>query len=526
MLPGTLNSLVKDGILQKTDTYPVCFFPKEKKISDFSDKQKTFEPFESIIGCKGSLKSQIQMAKAAAVYPPYGLNIFIAGESGVGKTMLAAEIWRYVCYMRQNNSVPFVSYNCAEHADNPQLLLSHLFGHKKGTFTGADQDKPGIIGMANEGVLFLDEIHRLPNTGQEMLFTVMDKGVFIPLGGIYEKSVHLMIIGATTESVDNAVLDTFKRRMPIVLKIPPFRERPLSERLALITIFFTKESEKLKMPIYVEKEAVRYLIAFESKTNIGDLKNEVQICCARGYLRYIEQEKTDTDYILVQKQDLSRTIILEQNRETSVEEFINREITGGKICITAQKTDLNPENEKQISFFKNRKRGLEEFASPGIWKLARQIVETAELELVEEYNDKTIQAIALCLEEIRFFTHQGGVPDESDTLYALTSLQNSKEGIFVMSIRPLLEEHFDMKLIDSEVLLLASVLRQHANSFDREKLRKSKFGLILASSCKERAISMAKNINRTFSEKLAYPAEIKSNTEKNLKLEEMIRCGT
>ena len=91
-----------------------------------------------------------------------------------------------------------------------------------------------------------------------------------------------------------------------------------------------------------------------------------------------------------------------------------------------------------------------------------------------------------------------------------------------MCIRDRLEEHFDMKLIDMEVLLLASVLRQHANSFDREKLRKSKFGLILASSCKERAISMAKNINRTFSEKLAYPAEIKSNTEKNLKLEEII----
>ena len=54
----------------------------------------------------------------------------------------------------------------------------------------------------------------------------------------------------------------------------------------------------------MEKEAVRYLIAFESKTNIGDLKNEVQICCARGYLRYIEQEKTDTDYILVKKEKI------------------------------------------------------------------------------------------------------------------------------------------------------------------------------------------------------------------------------
>lgn len=521
-----LNSLVREGVLGKTETYPVCFFPRENAVEGCSYTENTQEPFVSIIGYNGSLKGQIQTARAAAAYPPNGLNIFIAGESGVGKTMLAAEIWRYICHIRRDQSVPFVSYNCAEHADNPQLLLSHLFGHKKGTFTGADQDKSGIIELADGGVLFLDEIHRLPGTGQEMLFTVMDKGVYTPLGGVHEKEVHLLIIGATTESTENAVLGTFKRRMPIVLNIPSLKERPLSERLSLVILFFSKESAKLNIPIYVEKEAVRYLIAFESKTNIGDLKNEIQICCARGYLRYIEQKQIDIPYILVETRDLSRTMVLEQSKEASVEEFVDHMIPGEQICITAQNAELkltdkeSASNEKRTE--KKKERVLTKSASPDVWRFARQIVETAEIELVEEYSEKTIQAVAFCLEEIRSFAHQGGMLDKLDIPCALVSLQDGKEGTFVMSIRPMIEEHFHLKLMDSEVLLLASILKQHANRFDKEDAKKSRFGLILASACRERAVEMAKNINKIFSAKLAYPAAIRSDMEKDQQLKEVI----
>ena len=73
---------------------------------------------------------------------------------------------------------PFVSFNCADYAQNPQLLFGHIFGIKKGAYTGAAQDSPGLIAKADGGILFLDEIHRLPPEGQEMLFTFMDKGVY------------------------------------------------------------------------------------------------------------------------------------------------------------------------------------------------------------------------------------------------------------------------------------------------------------------------------------------------------------
>ena len=82
----------------------------------------------------------------------------------MGKTLLACEMARNLKSIKAKNNeeAPFVMFNCAEYANNPQLLLSQLFGYTKGSFTGAVKDKAGLIEEANGGVLFLDEIHRLP----------------------------------------------------------------------------------------------------------------------------------------------------------------------------------------------------------------------------------------------------------------------------------------------------------------------------------------------------------------------------
>ena len=77
---------------------------------------------------------------------------------------------------------PFVTFNCADYYNNPQLLISHVFGYVKGAFTGAEQSKAGLVEEADGGVLFLDEIHRLPPEGQEMIFYFMDTGTFNRLG--------------------------------------------------------------------------------------------------------------------------------------------------------------------------------------------------------------------------------------------------------------------------------------------------------------------------------------------------------
>lgn len=119
--------------------------------------------------------------------------------------------------------------------------------------TGAAQDSPGLIAKADGGILFLDEIHRLPPEGQEMLFTFIDKGIYRPLGEsaqVHEASVQ--IIGATTESSES-FLSTFNRRIPMAITLPNLASRSLDERYEIIS-FIKQEANRLNQRIDIEKK--------------------------------------------------------------------------------------------------------------------------------------------------------------------------------------------------------------------------------------------------------------------------------
>ncbi len=264
------------------------------KSKDNTTLHSTSDSFAHIVGFRDSLKPLIQQAKAAVLYPPRGLHTLILGEPGVGKSDLAEAMYRFAKEAATiAATAPFVFFNAADYADNPQLLMAHLFGYVKGAFTGAETDKEGLVEKADGGVLFLDEIHRLSPEGQELLFYLIDKGKFRRLGETAAvREANIMIIAATTEKPETSLLVTFRRRIPMVIEIPPLSSRPLAERNELITEFFHKEARRTKTVIEVAPDAIRAFILSDYPGNVGQLSSDIQVACARGFLNHIVNQDT------------------------------------------------------------------------------------------------------------------------------------------------------------------------------------------------------------------------------------------
>ncbi|MEA9390009.1 sigma 54-interacting transcriptional regulator [Acerihabitans sp. TG2] len=250
------------------------------------------DPFSALIGATGSLKNQVDQAKAAVLYPPFGLHTLITGQTGVGKSLFVSVMFSFARHAgRFEPEAPFIIFNCADYATNPQLLMAHIFGYVKGAFTGADSDRDGLIKKANGGMLFLDEIHRLPPEGQEMVFYFMDTGNYCRLGETERKqTARVLLAGATTEDPESSLLKTFVRRIPIIIHIPTFGERTANEKIELLVFLLTKEAHRIQKPIKIDAEAIKALIGNTAFGNIGQMKSNVQLVCANGFLHSIDNE--------------------------------------------------------------------------------------------------------------------------------------------------------------------------------------------------------------------------------------------
>jgi len=207
-------------------------------------------------------------------------TIYLQGESGTGKELIAKAI--YLASSRRDK--PFVAVNCA--ALPEPLLESELFGHEKGSFTGADRSTRGLLSQANNGTFFLDEIGDMPLSIQAKLLRALQDKQFYPVGSEKPVAVNVRIIVATNKNLEEEVakgnfrLDLFYRLHVIPIHLPPLRDR--KEDIPLLADRFLKQiSQQMKKKIKgITPEAMRKLMLYDWPGNVRELENTLEYAVA------------------------------------------------------------------------------------------------------------------------------------------------------------------------------------------------------------------------------------------------------
>ena len=203
-------------------------------------------------------------------------SVLITGESGTGKEIVARAIHAH----SSRASKPFLPFNCA--AVPRELLESQLFGYRRGAFTGADRDNPGVIRSARDGTLFLDEIGEMSLDLQPKLLRFLESGEICPLGESTPFPVNVRIVAATNANLEDLVRagrfreDLFYRLNVIRLSLKPLRERR-DEVPALISHFLIRATEEFgKSHIRMAEETMERLILYAWPGNVRQLQNEIR----------------------------------------------------------------------------------------------------------------------------------------------------------------------------------------------------------------------------------------------------------
>lgn len=505
---------------------------KEQSIEVASIKELLFDekkedPFKHLIGAEKSLKNQVEQAKAAIIYPPVGLHTLIFGQTGVGKTLFAKIMYNYGKYINKfTEKSPFIIFNCADYYNNPQLLLAHIFGYIKGAFTGADHDKEGLVEKANGGILFLDEIHRLPPEGQEMIFYFMDTGTYNKLGETERKrKASILIIGATTEDPSSHMLKTFMRRIPIIISIPPLQERTVEEKIDIIKYLFANEAHRVNKSIKISTEVVKALIGSVSYGNIGQLKSNIQLTCAKGFLstinsgkEYIELDfkmlssdiksglfEFGRDYIDFKEvstiledplliNPVGYKVILEDSEELP---FNLYKLIEDKISLLKEEgmddddinkfiiTDLNISFKifyNKLNKNKEHKERISKIIDKGILDFAEKMKDLAETDLTRKYSDRFVYALSFHLSAFFKRIKEKNYDTNQSTYNSMQD--NDEEYKVALKITGIMSQTFQIEVPKIETTYIAILLKSV------EEEQQEQVGIIVAAHGSSTASSM------------------------------------
>lgn len=236
---------------------------------DNSELQKIKQRY-NIVGNSDGLNHALDVALQVA---PTDLSVLIIGESGVGKEIIPRVIHDNSPRRREK----YFAINCGSIPEG--TIDSELFGHEKGSFTGAIGESEGYFGIANKGTIFLDEVGELPIQTQARLLRVLETGEYIRVGGTEIRKTNVRIVAATNVNMRKAVSegrfreDLYYRLNTIPIQMPPLRERG-GDILLLFRLFAMQMAEKYHLPkISLSEEAKQLMLKYKWPGNVRQLKN-------------------------------------------------------------------------------------------------------------------------------------------------------------------------------------------------------------------------------------------------------------
>ncbi len=277
--------------------------------------------FADIVGRSQIMQDIIALCRKVA---DSTATVLISGESGTGKEVVA----RAIHFAGPRADKPFVAVNCG--ALPEQLMESELFGHTKGSFTGATEDKEGLFPSAQGGTIFLDEIGELPPPLQVKMLRVLQDRMVRPVGSSAEMSVNIRVIAATNQDLENQVkkgsfrTDLFYRLNVIRIKLPQLYKR--KEDIPLLTEYLLSRlsSEQGIPPKRVTQDAMRVLLRYDYPGNVRELANILERAVTLATSDDIEASDLPADIGYPLEANTSQLLTLPEdgiNLDTTLESF-------------------------------------------------------------------------------------------------------------------------------------------------------------------------------------------------------------
>jgi DNA-binding NtrC family response regulator len=259
-------------------------------------RKEVDDRYDHLVGDNAKMAAQLAIARQAA---PSDVTVLLLGETGTGKEVVARAIHRW----SPRRSKPFVAVNCA--ALPEQLLENELFGHEKGSFTGAVKREPGKIEVAEGGTVFLDEIGDMPLPLQSRLLRVLQDQTFYRVGGTQPVRTNVRFIAATNKDIRRAIQqgtfreDLYYRLAVITVTLPPLRER-IDDIPALVQHFLNRAVKMgIHRPCVLSDHALQSLQQYQWPGNIRELENVLTralILCPEDTLEPVYLHLSDSPF--------------------------------------------------------------------------------------------------------------------------------------------------------------------------------------------------------------------------------------